>query len=232
LVESRLAGESKEALHAQIRAKGELPHGCFGARVFEQQMVLSKKFADRLKLHLETTQEISIEIDLFLNDMQLYGCLNNIGKDGLFGYSTHEIWKGQLLALWIKHLVLNVLKPANVQLTSRWLDDKKLYSFAPVELPEKHLEKLLDLYWQGLHRPLQFFPKSSCEYMEYRLKDKNVEYCLNKAKQKWDGEFNERKEADDPYYRLAFLPEDVFDNRFIELSEQIYEPLLEHLKLT
>ncbi len=232
LVENRLAGESKDVLHVQIQAKGELPHGCFGERVFEQQMVLSKKFADRLKPHLETTREISVDIDLPLNEVQLYGRLNNIGKDGLFGYSTHAIWNSQLLELWIKHLVLNVLKPPNIQLTSRWLDNKKLYCFAPVASPEQQLEILLDLYWQGLHHPLHFSPKSSREYMEYRLKNKDVEYCLNKAKQKWHGEYIENSESSDAYYRLVFPMETLFNACFIELSEQVYAPLLEHLQST
>ncbi len=142
-------------------------------------MLYSKRFIDRLKPHLEITKEICIEVDIHLNEVQLYGRLTHIGKDGQFDYSVHTIWKNQLLEMWIRHLVLNVLRPSNVALTSRWLDDKKLYSFVPVESPEKHLGELLDLYWQGLHRPLHFFPKSSCEYMEHRLKDKDIEYCLN-----------------------------------------------------
>jgi len=229
LVENGLAGQDKDELHAQIRASGELPHGCFGDRVFEQQMSYSKRFIDRLKPHLEITKETSIDVDIHLNKMQLYGRLIHIGKDGQFSYSVHTIWKNQLLEMWIRHLVLNVLRPSDIQLTSRWLDDKKLHSFAPVELPEKYLGELLDLYWRGLHRPLHFFPKSSCEYMEHRLKDKSVDYCLSRAKQKWCGEYVGNNEDSDPYYRLAFSAEEVFDECFTALSEQIYRPLLEHL---
>ncbi len=233
LVEHELAGEGKDLLHAQIRASGDLPHGRFGDRIFEQQRGVAKKFADRLKPYLETTRKSAIEIDLCLNGMQLYGCLNNsMGREGQFGYSAHTIWKNQLLELWINHLVLNRVKPPDVKLASRWLDDKKLYSFAPVDLPEKHLGKLLDLYWEGLHHPLHFFPKSSCEYMEQRLKERRVEDCLDRAKQKWGGEYVGNNEGSDPYYRLAFPDEEVFDESFITLSEQIYRPLLEHLQLT
>ena len=233
LVEHEMAEEGKETLYAQIRARGDLPHGCFGDCIFEQQRGIAKKFTDRLRPYLEMAQERTIEVDLCLNNMQLYGYLHNrVESDGPFGYSTHTIWKNQLLELWIKHLVLNVIKPPDLRLTSRWLDDKKRYVFAPVDLPEKHLEKLLGLYWQGLHHPLHFFPKSSCEYMQQRIKDKPVKDCLNKAKQKWDGEYAGNNEGNNPYYRLAFSTEEVFDDSFITLSEQIYRPLLEHLQST
>jgi len=232
LVKKGLAGESSDKLRMQVRASGELPHGCFGDRIYEQHMALSKKFIDRVKPHLDTTNEIPVEIDIQLNKMRLYGCLNNISQNGQFCFSVHPIWKNQLLMLWVQHLVLNAVKPADIKLTSSWLDSEKLYSFTPVEFPEKLLGELLDLYWKGLHHPLHFFPKSSCEYMEYRLKDKSVEECLNKAKQKWHGSYNKNNESNDPYYSLVFSTDDPFDESFIALSEQIVRPLFEHLQVT
>ncbi len=230
LVENRLAGERVDKLHAQVRASGELPHGCFGDRIFAKQIVHSKKVMDRLRPYLDVVNDISVEVDISLNKIRLYGQLNDIGQNGLFDYSVHTIWKNQLLELWIKHLVLNILKPSNVQLTSQWLDSEKLYSFKPVDDPERLLGELLDLYWQGLQYPLHFFPKSSYAYMEYRLREKSVEDCIYKAKQKWCGAFNKNNEADSPYYNLAFSTKDVFDENFVELSEQIFRPLLECLE--
>ncbi len=232
LVENRLAGASADDIHAQIRVSGELPHGCFGDRVFEQQIARVEKIIDRLNLYLDVANDISVEIDICINKIQCCGKLNNIGQNGLFSYSIHTIWKNQLLELWIKHLVLNVLKPSNVQLTSRWLDSEKLYCFKPVDNPEKLLGELFDIYWQGLRQPLHFFSKSSYAYMEHSFKEKDIDECIYKAKQQWCSAFNSNNEADNPYYSLAFSKEDVFDDDFIELSEQVFRPLFEYLEST
>ena len=230
LVEKCLVGEGSDNLHVQTRASGELPHGCFGDRIFEKQMMHSKKFIARLEPYLDVTSEMSVEVDINLNNIQLYGRLNKINRDGQFYFSVHSIWNNQLLELWIRHLVLNVMKPADVQLSSRWLDDKKLYSFMPVEMPEKYLAELLDLYWHGLQCPLHFFPKSSFEYMAHCFKGKSVDECISKAKQKWRGDYNNNNECDNPYYNLVFSSDDPLDDSFRELSEIIFRPLLEHLK--
>jgi len=230
LVKNKLAGEGVDNLYAQARASGELPHGCFGDRIFERQMVRAEKIVDRLKPYLDITDSISVEVDICINKIKLFGKLNNIGSNGLFNYSTHTIWKNQLLELWIKHLILNVLKPANAQLTSRWLDSEKLYSFRSVDDPKKLLGELFGIYWQGLQHPLHFFPKSSYIYMEHRLKEKSIDECLYKAKQQWCSIFNSNNESDNPYYNLAFSTEDVFDDDFVALSEQIFKPLFEYLE--
>ncbi|MFC1603230.1 exodeoxyribonuclease V subunit gamma, partial [Pseudomonadota bacterium] len=232
LVEKCLTGESNGNLHLQARASGELPHGCFGDQIFAKQMGHSKKFIDRLKPYLDLSSEMSVEVDVRQNDMQLYGRLNKINRDGQFYFSVHSIWNNQLLELWIRHLVLNVMRSSGVQLTSRWLDDKKLHCFMPVETPEKYLAELLDLYWHGLQYPLHFFPKSSFEYMTHRAKDKSVEECISKAKQKWCGDYNNNNECDNAYYNLAFSTDDPLDDSFKELSEIIFKPLLEHLQST
>lgn len=231
LVEKTLAGNDSTTLRLQTRASGELPHGCFGDQIFDKQIALSKKFIDRLTPYLGLSNEISVEVDVQLNNMRLSGHLNKINREGQFYFSTHTIWKNQLLELWIRHLVLNVMQPAAVQLTSCWLDDKNLYCFMPVDAPEKYLAELLDLYWQGLQRPLHFFPKSSLEYMTYRLKDKSIEECISKAKQKWSGDYN-NNECDNSYYNLAFSADDPLDDDFTELSEKIFKPLLAHLQST
>ena len=172
----------------------------------------------------------SIEIDIQLARMKLHGWLNNVGSSGLFYYSVHAIWINQLLGLWIKHLVLNAVSPKGIELISRWLDCEKLYSFSPVESPLKYLEELLMLYWKGLQCPLQFFPKSSYEFVKFRYKEKDIGYCLDKAMNRWCGEYNQHQESDNPYYNLAFSSVNVFDENFMNISEQIFYPLLNHLE--
>ncbi len=230
LVDQLLAGESRELLRARLRAAGALPHGRFGDRLFERHGAIAEKFTARLRPHLEATRERVIEVDLPLKGMRLCGRLSgHIGETGQFGYSVHSLWASQRLELWIKHLVLNVVKPSGIQRESRWMDDKKLYTFSPVDSAERHLEELLELYWQGLCRPLHFFPKSSAAYVQHRLSEKSIEASLEKAKQTWT---SKHSEGHDPYYRLAFLPDDIFNDEFIALSERVYRPLLMHLQST
>ncbi|VAX06960.1 Exodeoxyribonuclease V gamma chain [hydrothermal vent metagenome] len=228
LVEAKLAGRDMDDMLQLMRAEGGLPHGRLGERIFNQAKGIAVSFAGELQAYDEEPLIKALEIDLRLGEMHLTGWLHGIRATGLFDYSVHKIWDSQLLEFWIRHLVLNVTAPPGVEPASCWLDKDQLYKFKPVEQATEHLSGLLELYWQGLHKPLHFFPKSSLEYMEYRAKDKDAEFCLNKAAIKWRGEYTPRPEWGDPYYALTFPEGNVLDAEFQELSERVFSPLYLH----
>ena len=52
------------------------------------------------------------------------------------------------MALWVRHLLLNRLRPPGVALTSVWLGDGEAIELGPVEDAE-HSARLAAEYWEG-----------------------------------------------------------------------------------
>jgi len=123
-----------------------------------------------------------------------------------------------LLDAWVRHLVLNVLRPESVTLVTRWLLEDKALEFRPLPEPHLALTELLKLYWSGLQRPLHFPPESACAYMK---KDR----AMDAARKEWISNRNRGEDAD-PYYRLAFRGVDPLDGEFETLSQTVFGPLL------
>jgi exodeoxyribonuclease V gamma subunit len=227
LVEQALEGRGGGALEARWRAAGRLPQGNIGARLFAREADHAAVFVANLVQIYESAPERSLAVDLSLGGLRLVGVLTGVRPDGLFGYSVHKIWDGQLIELWLRHLVLNALAPPGVEPVSRWLDPKRLYRFPPMADAGERLAELLAAYWQGLCRPLPLFPKSSLTYVRKLAAGKDPESALKAAEQVWGGDFTPNPERDSPYYRLAFPDGVVFGQEFDRLSRQLLLPLAE-----
>ncbi|MCP4081913.1 MAG: hypothetical protein GY743_16880, partial [Planctomycetaceae bacterium] len=148
----------------------------------------------------------------------------------LCGYSAHSIWKGELLALWIQHLALNVAAPDGVKRQTRWFSPKETVQFPPVKNARQLLGQLMEIYWQGLSEPLRFFPKSSREYQKYLREGKPDDYALGKAWHCWTGNDYQPGEYQNSHYQLAFPDPDQLNEQFVDLSDRVYSPLLDALE--
>jgi exodeoxyribonuclease V gamma subunit len=131
------------------------------------------------------------------------------------------------LRLWIHHLVLNKIRsqgyPGNGILACKDVDCK----YPPIDESEDLLKDLLVGYWQGLIRPIHFFPLSSWKYVEELKKGKEPDQALKSARSTWEGNDFVRGEIKDSYYQLCFEHADPLDEDFEELSKTIFDPLIE-----
>ena len=101
--------------------------------------------------------------------------------------------------------------------------------FEEVENPGKILKDLLGYFREGLTVPIHFFPETSCEFVKLLHNGGiTVWEALNRARNMWIGSEFHRGESQDPYYRLCFTRADPFDDRFRELSEEIFGQLSRH----
>ena len=136
-----------------------------------------------------------------------------------------------LLRAWITHLALCSCEPADSgqHCQTILIDTEKVTEFGPTEDPRVALSALLEIYWQGLHRPLAFFPVSAAAYTEALLKGESPEGALNKARQKWNGSAfakGEKPEKEDPYHAFCFGEGDPLTEEFESLAEGIFTPIL------
>ena len=225
-MERALERGSSAGLEARWRAAGRLPQGTIGARAFARQADQAAAFAANLSQVYRSAPERSLSVDLSLGGLRLVGTLSGVRPDGLFGYSVHKIWDGQLIELWLRHLVLNALAPPGVDPASRWLDPERLYLFPPLTDARERLGEVLAAYWQGLCRPLTLFPKSSLAYVDKLAAGKDSEDARKAAEQAWGGEFTPNPEGANPYYRLAFPDGVIFGEEFDRLSRRLLLPLV------
>lgn len=228
LLEANLTQFSHEGLKPVIAAMGVLPQGELGEAWYEQESKTVNAFIETLAPNLPDSPSMSSAVDLNIDGFRLGGQLEGISQQGLLRYRLAKPKGKDIIAAWIDHLLLNILRPEGVQLETKLVLQDKLYQFLPVTSPTQILSRLLTLYWQGLHQPLPFFDKTSLEY--FKLSEgKNPEQALAKAENSWRGQGQLTAEQDDAYHQLVFKQSPLNDD-FIEIAKQVYLPIVQHLQ--
>jgi exodeoxyribonuclease V gamma subunit len=132
---------------------------------------------------------------------------------------------------WIRHLVLNsLIDNKSVKEGNTYYACKTgIYKYSPTAKSNRHLEDLLDLYWQGLSEPLFFFPNTSHAFALEIHKGKSEQEALLKATAEWEGNsLNKRGDRKDSYNLLCCKNITPTDPRFMETARIIFLPALEH----
>jgi exodeoxyribonuclease V gamma subunit len=173
------------------------------------------------------------DFDFELSGFMLLGRLSDIYSHGYIHmrYATRKA--KDLLKLWIHHLIYCELKPAKFPDNSFLICKDRIENMNRPLNPRKILETLLDLYRQGLTKPIHFFPETSLAYVQQSQNEKNTrQKALMGARSKWMGSGFELSfaESDDPYYQRCFENTDPIDEDFEAIAKQVYEPLLAHLE--
>ncbi|MEW7978819.1 MAG: exodeoxyribonuclease V subunit gamma [Candidatus Sedimenticola endophacoides] len=231
LVRAYLGGEGTDELLALERAAGVLPHGVVGERCFHHLAQSARELAARLA-PLADLWTCSLDLDFEACGMRLRGRLDNVSREGVWGYSVKPLPEGRLLGLWVRHLALNLCAPPDLPPETRWFHAEGELRFLPVVDAGKRLEALLDLYWQGLMQPLPLFPKASLRYAEALRRGKAREQCLKGAWERWGSERNPHPESSDRYHQLAFPDGDALDPLFEAVADGVYGGMLEHLEIS
>lgn len=222
LLAVRMRGEPVASALAAARGSALLPHAQVGATVFDQTGAEVERFAEKLLAVLPKKTPAPISFDLALGGMRLRGVLSGVSAEGLLGYRLAKCQPKDLLAAWIRHLVLNTAAPLGIVPVTRWFLQDKAVRFEPVPDAPAILEKLTDLYWTGLQRPLHLFPQSAQTYV-----DKN---SIDAARRAWAMSDHNRGESADAYYRLTLRGCDPLDHEFEALARAVFGPLKAAMK--
>ena len=222
LLDLRLRGEAHDGF-ALARAGGVLPHGRFGEVLFETESTAIDRFAATVSPLLPEKRLDPVHVELTLAGITLKGVLAPVSADGMLDYRPVKASVNLRIGAWIRHLALNACAPAGVGRTTRCVTQECVLELAPVAHAKARLEELLTLYWQGLHAPLRFFPRTSSEY----AKSGEIGY---KVRQTWYGsgrdDTDDRAEREDPYFALAFRGiEDPFDETFEAIANTVFGPM-------
>jgi exodeoxyribonuclease V gamma subunit len=229
---NRLGGRSQKQVQGMFAASGCLSPGALGQVQFDEIAERSEPFVAHLEGALANPLP-PLEVDLHLGAFQLSGWLGDLYPTGRVVWRAGKCKGADLMALWLHHLLLNLLKPAGIPWVSRLLTQNEAKSapnalpvwtvLAPLDDPASFLRPLLDDYQQGLSQPLAFFPETSLAWAKEVAKGQGKEE--DAARKVWEDGYlyagEGGKEANPYFFPSHFEPSDAF----IELSE-LFVPLL------
>lgn len=201
-----------------VRARGALPHGELGRAVYRSERGSVEGFMKRVTAALAGDRLAPVPIDLRLGTTTVRGTLPGLTPAGLVDYRLARTKARDRIGLWLRHLLLACAAPPAVALRSVWLGDDLTVTLGAVADPTATLRALVDLYWEGLHRPLHFFPETALACL--------VKGGLGDARDVWEGdEYGFRSgEGSDPYYQAAFRDTDPLDAELAHLAAVVFGP--------
>ncbi len=217
---------------AGLAGSGRLPQAGFGRLQLAEIEAEAGALTECLQPLLHDPGE-TLEIDRCIGVFHLSGWLHHLHGAGRVTWRPGRLRGADLLEWWIAHLCLNLLRPPGQELYSLhccWQRQQGIIGvqqlrLRPVQDPEPLLAEFLAYYWQGLSRPLPFFPESSRAWAEA-----SEETAADKAQVAWVGGYNIAGEGADPAYGYFFPPQSLpLSEAFIELTA-LFTPIFEHLE--
>ncbi len=195
LLRHALAGDSAVDIADLLAASAEMPPGRWGRQLIESEIRKAAAFARQVQ-QVRGAVQAPLPFELRIGAYTLSGNLDGLSEAGRFAATYREIDAHDWLDAWPRHLVLCLLRPANVALATRILDAKRVHSLAPVDNAESVLRDLLDYYWQGQSEAMSFAPRTA-----FSLLEKPDSYPALEA---WRGSDRRRGESEEPYARMRY----------------------------
>jgi len=215
------------------RAMGRLPYGNAGEFYYRESGADVEDFVGRIN---DFKKKLApVQVDLNIPDFKITGVLDNIFEFGQVNIRYAKRNAKDLLKSWIYHLVLCSLTEQDYLNKSYLICKDETWEFDPVKESKDMLENLLALYWQGLSKPIHFFPETSIDYAQKILiKNENRRTALNYSRKKWIGGYYKGSwswsESDNPYYNLCFNKTDPIDEEFGKIAEKVFAPFFKHCR--
>jgi exodeoxyribonuclease V gamma subunit len=214
---------------ARLRAEGVLPHGVPGELALAGIASEIDAFLPLIRRAMAGYEMVRKDVSVAVDAFTITGAVDCLGCGGFLSFRYADLKPGDLMRAWVSVLLLKALSPG-AQVAGMHIHKAGQAHISPEEEPIAVLKVLLDVYWQGMCRPLHFFPKSSYAYAEYMKKTGNAERAMQEAGKAWIGGWNKSGESEDAAMRICFAGTDPLDDEFRELAMTVYDPLLGRLE--
>jgi exodeoxyribonuclease V gamma subunit len=229
ILAERLAGMGCETDVARLRAEGVLPHGVPGELALAGIASEIDAFLPLIRRAMAGYEMLRKDVSVAVDTFTITGTVDCLGRGGFLSFRYADLKPGDLMRAWVSVLLLKAVSPGG-QVAGMHIHKAGQAHISPEEEPIAVLKVLLDVYWQGMCRPLHFFPKSSYAYAEYMKKTGNAERAMQEAGKAWIGGWNKSGESEDAAMRICFAGTDPLDDEFRELAMTVYDPLLGRLE--
>jgi exodeoxyribonuclease V gamma subunit len=227
LVGHQMQGRDLDELKPAFDARGVLPHGEIGSYEFNRMFAEIKRYGDFLSVFMRGQIPETQNFELNLGDVTLTGSIPGIYGDHCLYFRYARSNPGDMIRLWIYHLVRCCLtgKPTG---KSWYLCRDRAFEISLVADSHTILKSLLEIFWEGLAEAIHFFPVSSYTYAQQMIQySRNREAALKAAQDKW---VNERSwsESADPYTARCFAGLNPLDTHFEALAMDVFNPVMAH----
>jgi len=211
------------------RGAGHLPHGAVGIYRFQEICAAASSCAARAAVWMENPVLEEIPVTLALDGFDVTGLLTDMHQDHHLRFRPGSIRPVDRLEAWLNHLVLNCVRAAAEPDRTVLVGADAAYQFKPVLDAADCLTALLRIYWEGLSRPLPFFPTISFAYCDRLIgREANETESLFHAVSKWESDHG-YPERLDPHVVRCFGHGDPLDADFQKLAVAVFGPLLAHM---
>jgi exodeoxyribonuclease V gamma subunit len=229
IMKALIRGDDKEDFFRFVKASGVLPHGNSGIVTYNSSFSQVKKFYDKFS-HLLHNKSPDREITISINDITISGVVDNIydGRCIFFRYASETSL--DILTSWITHLLL--LSSGNFFGNTILLSKNGGKVWGEINNSREILSKLLDIYREGVRKPIPLFPRSSLQYAETFYSTKKGEpgaEALKKARESFDNK-NFTHDSDNPYVKLFFGESYILAGTFIDITMKVYSPIFENFE--
>jgi exodeoxyribonuclease V gamma subunit len=208
-------------------AGAEYPDGPIGRLALEAELASLQRFAQEVRVlaaqPLAEPREHRLTVPLVDGLWQLAGVVEGVRGGRLVGWSYETSRIGIELDVWLRHLWVCAHAAEGAAPQTCWVLRESVLEFQPLtaEQARARLADLLDLYREGLCRPVHFFPRTARTLLESG--------AWSKVRARWEGAPpHQRGESRDPAWRLALRGQpDPLDAEFERLASRVLGPLLE-----
>jgi exodeoxyribonuclease V gamma subunit len=224
ILEICLEGGDVQGFLQVDRCRGILPPARHGEALFTAAAREVSAFADSLREKIGAGKPlVPLDIELELGGFRLTGRLDRIWPDRMIRYRCARIKAKDQIRTWIEHLLLNAAQEEGYPRETLLFMADGSRTFSPVDNAADILQTILALYWEGLMKPLRFYPASAMAYAHKQ------EWDLERARKRWAEGYNFPGEGEDPYFQLCFGQVNPFNAEFERVARTLLEPLLKHL---
>jgi exodeoxyribonuclease V gamma subunit len=210
-----LDARSEREAFELARAAGVLPHGEPGFASFDDVLRDARALAAATKSWRRGERLPPLPFELELDSGRVRGVLRELWPDAQLRHTFSRVKGKTELALWIRHLCLQLVAPDRhprqsvLVARSRGRAGIEVQRFPPLEREQARqvLSRLVELWRLGLTQPLPFFPESALTYMETLKeqgdRDDAREKALAAARSRFENE-HAFGESQDPYICRVF----------------------------
>ena len=133
------------------------------------------------------------------------------------------------LKFWLTHLILSLAGHLPYPSKSILIGSDHRVEIDKVGNASDFLEKLIDIFEQGLLHPIPFFPQTSLIYAK-TINENKADQAMMNAERSWAGNEYNRGDCEDQYYQACFGKAAPFGDEFEQLAFDVFNPLLNEMK--
>lgn len=230
LVQTQVDGDETAQPYEHVSAQGSLPHGRIGRIVYDELAGQAEGFAERIRGYIASDALEPLDIHITLGDFEIKGQVDGFYAKRRIQHRPATVKADDHLGFWLDHLAVNLTTPQGYPLDGVLIGEDKIWQYPRIEHSREILTDLLNIYWEGLTRPLHFFPQSALAFADQIINaQKEPRLARIAAYKAWQSGYQHTGEYDkSPYFQRCFAGcDEPLNDEFATWALAVYTPLLE-----